>query len=752
MQERRKTMATIKTSIMVHDGMSMALRHMNSAVMSVVNSFEQMQAATNEPINTAGYTAIKKDLALATQAMGQFEQAVQEAEVEQQQMNQSLNQGSSAFKNMVGGVVGLVGAYVSLQQAAKLVDFATEYSNATSRIAMMNDGLQTTAELQQMIYQTAQNSLAAYDTTADLVARLGNNAASAFTSSKEIVEFAELVQKSFSIAGTSAVEASNAALQLSQALGSGVLRGDELNSIFEQAPNLIQNIANYLDVPIGKIREMAADGELTAQVVKEAMFAASDDINNKFSAMPQTWSDIWTTMVNYAQNKAAGLAVRISNFFNSDTFQFFQMAATKAIDIVVAGLNLIVMVLAGLANWVALVGQFFVDNWSWIAPILMTIAIVLGSIVTILAVKYAILGLVRAATLAWAAAQWVVNAAYLTSPITWVLIAIIAVIALIVYALYAWGEQTATVVGYVAGIFAALGAFILNLIAGIANIFIMFAEFFINLFIDPVYAVKKLFYDMAVDILKQMEALGVNIDKVALAIGNAFVAGANIAIGAINWIIDALNKIDGVDIGKVGKLSYSGTNVGSTLRGLTEGLHAPTSDKNVVELERFEPINVIDAFGSGFDWGYDLTMSASDAVNGLVDKAMGLVNYDFGNDGHSPLGDLLQGYGLGKDDYLDALNSINDSLDDANDKAGKTAKNTGKLADKAKLTKDDIAYLREQVAGNFNNIFKNLNVKVDMKNDNYINGEMDIDGVIDRFGERVEEVALNFAEGGGVDV
>ena len=741
-------MATIRTSIMVHDGMSGALRHMNSALQSVVSTFEVMQATTSEAIDTHQFASAQRDIALATQALNQFEQAVDQAGNEQVQMNNQISSGAGAFKQLGGAILGAVGAYATFQQVGNLVNFATNYSNTTARIAMMNDGLQTTAKLQQEIYQAAQDSLSSYDATAALVTKLGNNAANAFSSSTEIVDFAELVQKQFAIAGTSAVEAENSVLQLSQALGSGVLRGDELVSISEQAPGIIQNIADYLKVPKGAIKDMASEGELTAEIVKEAIFAATDDINKQFGAMPLTWSDIWTTMVNYAQNKASGLAIRISDFFNSETFQVFQAAATKAIDVVIWGLHLIIMTLSGLAGWVATVGQFFTENWSWIAPMLIPIGVVLGSILAILVAKYTVLGLVRTATLAWAAAQWIVNAAFLANPITWGLIAIIAIIALVVYATYAWGEETATVVGFIVGLFAALVAFIHNNIANMVNAFLMFAEFLINLFVDPVYAIKKLFYDMAMAILNNMSSMGMQIDNVANAIGNAFVVGANMAIGAINWIKDALNEIPGIDLTKTSKLSMSGSSLGSKIANFAHNLEAPTSDSklNPVSFKRMELLNVLDTASMGYDFGHSMTLAASDGLNGLVDKAQGLMKFDGGD--QSSLGDLLGGYGLGNDNYMSGLN---DALNGLTDAAKDTAKNTGKMADSASLTEDDIKYLRDQVTGKLINNINKSDIRLEMKNENHIHHDTDIDGIIDRFAEKAEELKGNLAEGGDYD-
>lgn len=714
-------MATIRTSIQVHDGLSGALRHMNSALQSVVTSFEQMQTATNQGINTAQFESARRDLALASQQMQEFENAAQQAANQQNGLNNAARNGANIFKKLGSAAIAAATAYLSFQQVGKLINISDSYASTIARIGMMNDGLQTTNELQTAIYNASQNALADYASTAQLVTRLGTTAASAFTSSQEVIDFAELIQKQFSIAGTGTQEAANATLQLSQALASGVLRGDELNSIFEQAPNIIQSIASYLDVPIGKIREMAKDGELTAQVVKEAMFAASDDINQKFNSMPLTWGNIWTTMTNYTKQKLNGVSILINNMFNSSSFQTFQIIATKTIDVVVAGLTLIIMVLATLANWVAVVGQFFIDNWSWIGAILVPIVASIAAIVLWL-------GLVKTYTMLATGAQWLYNTAMAANPATWIIMAIVAAIALVIYATVQWADQTAKVIGFISGILFTLGAFIINLLASIANRFLSFAEFLINLFIDPVYAIKKLFYDFALDVLNIMASMGGGIDNVANAIGNAFISGANMAVSAVNWIIEALNKIPGIELGEVKKLGLKASGVSNYIKDFASGLQAPTSDKAVVNLPRIEYIGLDNAFNSGYEYGYQGTLAASSQLNGLFENIMG---------GSSSLMDLLNGNGLGDGpDYLGALKAIEDA----------TTNGAKKAADAAGLTKDEIAYLRDQVAREGLTQFNNKEIKFDIKNENYINSALDIDGVIDRFGEKVEEVAESLGE------
>ncbi|WP_158333723.1 tape measure protein [Bacillus sp. OxB-1] len=732
--------------------MSQQFRAMNMAMSTVIDSFRSLEDATGQAIDLAALNTAQRELQEIEANFDQIEDEIRQAEQAQNRLNNDINEGRNLMERFGGAVLSAVGAYVSFRGLEKITSMSDEYANTVARISMMNDGLQTTAELQEMIYQAAQNAYSPFDDTAKMVAKLGNNAASAFESSAEIVDFAELVQKQFSIAGTSIMEASNASLQLTQALGSGVLRGDELNSIFEQAPNIIQNIANYLDVPIGAIREMAREGELTADIVKASMFAAADDINRKFDSMPKTWGNVWTEMENYAGDKMASVSHRINDFINSTNFIYLQQMAMQAFDVIVMGINLVIAVLISFGDMIANVAQFFQSHWSIFEPILMVIAVVLGSIVTILLAKYAVLGLIRVATLAWAAAQWVVNAAYLGSPITWVLIAIIAIIALIVYALIMWGEQTATVIGFIIGLFMLLYARIHNVIANLWNIFAAIAEFFVNVWQHPVYSVKKMFYNLASNVLDQAIAMARGWDGFATSFVNAIISAVNIAIKAWNAFIEILP--DGVastlGLGKGTEFSYR-ESITSDLQGIKGALgdwvgEAPA---DYWEAPKMDFMDFGEAWNAGFDWGYDGTMVVSDSLNGLVEKAKGFLNYDTPME-DSALQAALEGYGLGGTDY--GMGGLLDAVDDGNKAGKKTAGNTKKLADSVGMAADDLKYLRDLAERDVINRYTTGHIKIDVKNDNHINNEMDIDGIIDRFAEKLEEAVDTVAEGADGDV
>ena len=313
-----------------------------------------------------------------SQTVGNTERYIRDNTDEQGRFNQEIQEGVSGAEGLMGMIKRMVGAYVGIQSVGKILNMSDELTQTTSRLDLMNNSFNEingtaneTSELVNMVYAAAQDARGSLDSMASVVARFGNNARDAFGNSEEVVAFADLVQKQMAIAGASTQEAANAELQLSQALGSGVLRGDELNSIFEQAPNLIQNIADYLDVPIGQIREMAADGELSADVVKAAIFAAADDINGKFDEMPMTWGQIWQSMQNTAVMAFQPVLQRLNGMANSDAFQGF---VDGAIEAMATTANMVLNIF----DLVGSVAGFVADNWSMISPIVYGIAAALA--------------------------------------------------------------------------------------------------------------------------------------------------------------------------------------------------------------------------------------------------------------------------------------------------------------------------------------------------------------------------------------
>ena len=293
---------------------------------------------------------------------------------------------ADAMSRVKGALLG-AGAVYSAQRVLQLADSMT---TTRARLDLVIEGMNetgTTAEqLQQRIMQSANRSRASYLDTADAISKMGIMAGDAFGNTDELVQFTELINKQFTIAGASAEGQSAAMLQLTQAMSSGVLRGEELNSIFEQAPTIIQTIADYLDVPIGRIRDMAANGEITAEIVKNAMLSSADEINRKFESMPYTYSQVWTMAQNILM----------------DSFQ-------PVLQMIGAG------------------AQLIMDNWGTIEPVFWGLAAA--------GLAYAVaLGIQTTATWIATGAARTFFTTLLTNPLLWIAL----VIGVVVAAIYQW--------------------------------------------------------------------------------------------------------------------------------------------------------------------------------------------------------------------------------------------------------------------------------------------------------------------------
>lgn len=354
----------------IRDGMTSKLRKITTALSRTNRALEVTDSLSDQVNPGANFDRASSAVSLASGQVDNFNRKQQQAQKE-----------AKGVANAWGSVKKYIGSALAAISVQKIIDLADTMTTTRARIDLMNDGLQTTDELQSMIMASANRSRAAYQTTADAVSKMGIMAKDAFGNNAELIQFTELINKQFTIAGTSAAGVDAAMLQLTQAMSSGVLRGEELNSIFEQAPTIIQTIADYLGVPIGQIRAMAAEGQITSTIVKNAMLSSADEINAKFNAMPMTFAQVWTLAKNIALE-----------------------AFGPVIQAIGAG-----------AQWIY-------ENWSTIAPIFWGLA---GA-----AIAYAVaLGIQTAAT-------WIANGAakaffvtLLSNPLFWIALAVGVVIA-----------------------------------------------------------------------------------------------------------------------------------------------------------------------------------------------------------------------------------------------------------------------------------------------------------------------------------
>lgn len=691
-------MATITTGIQLADNFSAPLMHIISSVNMAISSIYDMDQAMNAGVNTASLEAARNEIAQATVVAEEFNQTMQQASSpindnirRQEQFNQSLQNGASESSNLVSAIKRMAGAYLSIQTAGKILEMSDEITQTTSRLNMMNDGLQSTADLHNMVYVAANDARGSLGDMASVVARFGNNAKDAFSSSAEVVQFANLVQKQMTIAGASTQEAANAELQLSQALGSGVLRGDELNSIFEQAPNLIQNIADYLDVPIGKIRSMAQDGELSADVVKQAVFAATDEINANFESMPMTWGQMWTVFQNNATMAFQPALQRLNDLANTDGFQTF---TTNAINDLAVVAGVVLDIFEGIGS----VGTFVSDNWQIIGPIVEGVA-------AALTVYYGWQLLSTSATKAAAAAQWIYNAAMNANPAAIVAISIGALIVLI---------------GILANKFTGTGHIaqsVFGMITGGINVVIQYfknwgltvADIFIGIWNAGgacATNVEIAFHNA----ISHVQALWYNMLSTALTV--------------VSGICSALNKLPFVDFdysGITGAADNYASKAAAAAGNTKDYASVPAAfSKGVKTYDTYQKGWVNDAYTAGAAWGDGVT---SKIKNTLSSKATNIPNAN---------------------NYPNALASSN-AATAAN--TADTAKNTAKTANTLSASSEDLKYLRDIADREYVNKFTTAQIKVEMINHNNVNNDMDLDGMAEHLRSKIEEEMNAAAEG-----
>lgn len=680
----------------------------------------QEQEALNRAVENMDVEAANQAYLRLSQTVGNTERYIRDNVDEQGRFNREIEEGTNEANSLMQTIKGAVAAYATIQTLSAALNLSDQLTTTTARMNLMNDGLQTTQDLQNMIYLSAERARGSYQATADAVSKLGLMAGDAFGSSQEIIAFMEQINKQFTIAGTEAAGVDAAMLQLTQAMASGVLRGEELNSIFEQAPTIIQSIADYLDVPIGSIREMAAEGQITADIVKAAMFAAADETNAKFESMPKTFSQVWTSFQNTALMAFQPVLQRMNEIANSEAFQTFVNNAIEGLSMV-AGVALEIFdLLVGVAGLVA-------ENWSWLSPIIYGVAAALAvyygwqlavnaisaitkgihiAMAVAQMIHAAATGALTAATAAEIAAQNGLNAALYACPIVWIIVLIIALIALFYAAVAAVNKFAGTSVsatGIICGAFMVALAFIGNIFVALWNlvvdVFVLIynlvatvANFIGNVFTDPIGAVCRLFFDLADIVLGILQALASAIDAIFGSNLAGSVQGWRDSLGG--WVDDTFGKGEEV----MAKMNADDMKLG-----------------------RFE-------YGEAWDAGYSFGEGIDQSIANFDPSSLFDTNVP-GADDYANLGD----YGSG-------IGGIGSGVDDI-------AGNTGKIADSMEITEEDLKYLRDIAEQEAVNRFTTAEITIEQTNHNTVSGKMDLDGIVSGLTDAANEAVDKIAEG-----
>ena len=655
-------MATLSQSLRLRDEMSATLMRITKNLDNTTASFATMQAVAGNAIPSAAYEQV-------AQGLGDARAAAQSAADQVNNLGNSFQRAQEPANGLMSTIKRLVIAVGGIRAVKGVIGLSDELTQTKARLDLMNGGLQTTGELQNMIFASAQRSRGAYLQTMDTVAKLGLRAGDAFSSNAETVAFAEQLNKKFVIAGASQQEIASASLQLTQALGSGVLRGEEFNAVFEAAPNIMQSVADYMQVPIGSLRDMAADGQITADIVKNALLSAAEETNAQFESMPMTWAQAWQYFVNFMIQSFEPVLQKISEVTSSDKFQTFVGNASAAISYLASFAVQAFDWIASAVNWAA-------DNWSNLEPVIWGMA---GAII------------------AWKVAQLGLNMAMLSNPMFWVAAGIGVVIMLIAKWVQAVGGVQAAWLTLKSNVLYALdsikikGMEFWNWICTLGE---NLQEFFGRVWLAISSAVRL----RCADMLETIQNL------------------VNGAIGLINKFIDVLNKIPGISISAVDQVSF-----GSQIRAAAE----QANTDQAAELQATIDSNLAARNARQMD----IWTAQSDANAARTKREMEISS-------------------IQAQTYVDT-SSGNNFFDQhaALDAWTDTANNTGKMAKSLEITEEDLRYLRDMAEREVINRFTTAEVKLEMTNHNTIEGTQDVDGIVDYFGEKLNDLMLVAAEG-----
>lgn len=602
---------------------------------------------------------------------------------------------------VMNGIGAIKGAIESIQ------DTATEWAQVQARLKLVAGSQENAIYLNKQIFESAQRARGGYLEMADAVIQVSQSAHDAFPDPRKAVEFMEGIQKVFAIGGASKEAQKNAMLQLTQGLASGQLQGDEFRSIAENAPMIENIIAKTMGVSRGELKKLASEGKITADVIKNAILTNMPEIEKQFESLPKTWGDHMQSIKNKAIRAFEPVFQRISDLANSEGVRELVDNVTGAIQTVAPVFYWLVGVIGETINtsiWAFNTLSNFIRQHSSIMYLAM---IVLGGVMAYyaiqagiaavrtiiaagaMAVKAAADWIETAAILAMIVAQEGLNAALYACPLVWIIgliVAVIVIIYLAVEAINYFCEANISVLGIVVGAFWAFGTAIFNVFALGWNIIAAFVNFLANVFKDPLHAVANLFIDIWNGIWQFVKA-------------------------RINDIIDAINKIPGVNIDKVG---------GST--GVLERFEIAGGETTV--MGKMEYSSVMGALNEGYGVGAGLSLE------NLLPNMKGVQTpQEFDASKITPGAD-------------------HDAANKTAGNTGKTAKNTDKMGKSIDMTNEEIKALRESAIDKSLKKWQDANIiHIQMNNDVEINNGTDLDGFTSQISKGLKDAFAIQREG-----
>lgn len=717
-------MATIKTAIMVQDNMSPAIRSMSNACRILLNNFEDMQRASSNTIDTQSLKIARDELNNTDMILNQIEQSAQNVNQETKKMPSNFNNATSAANGLLSKIKQIAVAAGGIAIVGKTVDLSDQVSSNRARLELIVDDNGSVSELENKIFAMSNRTRSSFLDTSSVVSKLGILAGDNFKNTDEIIAFTELMNKNFTIGGASIQEQTSAMYQLTQAMASGKLQGDEFRSIMENAPLLAEAIANYTGKSKGDLKELSSEGVITSDIIKNAMFSAADQINDRYSKMPMTWSQIWTKMKNITVKAMDPVLDKINQVANNQQVQeMFNMLVTgaslaaQAILELIEGISWLIDVLEPVAPVIlGIVGAYVAFN---------IIAAITNGVLGIMSIAHGIAGaaemLHAGKTMAATAAQWGLNSALLACPIVWVVVLIMALLVALTY-LWFTNDKVAYAILYLWDMLV-IGAMTLWL--GCKTVFygiVLAAQYMLLGMMGVCYALLSAWYAFETG----LEAVGVGILYIFQWLYNG-------VVGIVNGIISVLNKIPGVSINMAEYSNFAD----NALEGMMDNVARRNEDLQSMVDDMNEVNNSINENKAKF--AADLNSSATDIQNKVIE-----------------LDSTRQDRTDHRNDWINgATSAINDALSmDGFDFSnmgdgtlGDIAGDTKKIADNTEISDEDLKYLIDIAERDTINRFTTASVNITMTNNNNINQEQDIDGIVETLATKLEEELQSVADG-----